>query len=1147
MKQNLFKKICILCISFLFMTSIGYSQGLENVIVEEYFVNTGASAVAGVPDGAVTYRIFLDLQPGYKLINVFGIDTPNDPGNDLLFTTTTGFYNEPTFGVTYGDANNSALFNVFNGTALDSYTSFGGAANGQRGIQKVNDTDGSNLVPFLGGAPDGYVAGTTPAAAELGVSISGTLEGIQVNGADSLFTFDGSFYVLGGTTTTGPDDVIYIGQFTTDGDFSFRFNIQVLDPNGDPEIYTHSQILTIDGLDSQITPSLTFPLTGAIIGCTDATACNFNEDASLDDETCIFPEENCTICDGAGGLELVDADEDGTCDEDDNCPLLAGLIDGDPCQTEDGIEGTVFDCLCVADAIAGCTSETACNFNPDAGSDDGTCIEPVESCQACNDTNDGLIIIDTDADGICDAEEIAGCTDQTACNFDADATDSDPSLCIEPVENCLACNDTNDGLVIVDTDNDGVCDAEEIAGCTSSTACNFSEDATDDDGSCVEPTPMCLICGDDGSLILMDTDNDGVCNAEDDCPLLADVENGDACSTEEGDGVIVDCECIVEVVFDCEDLQANIGDACDDGDDTTENDMVTADCECVGTPVIVFDCEDLQANIGDACDDGDDTTENDTVTADCECVGTPVFECEADGGAIEFADGSTSVNVCVDDNEASTVDVVFATAPTAPEGYGATWVITDAEGNLLGLPATIADVAAVNFDDAGAGNCLIWFLSFDADSSNVAAAAASFAAGDDVNAADLTGCFELSNSIEVVREDCGSEFDCEDLEANIGDACDDGDADTENDVVTEDCGCEGTPIVIGACTNYVYYLADVDSDLNTDIYGVSLAGSDANLTLLKELDYEAHIAFNVSEGLLYVVRKADGSFATLDVSVVDGNLSAETSIDITLTQVVAAAFNVDDKLIIGDQLANTVRSVNIADGTSSLYTSASVNGGDLAFSSTTGVAYLAARNSGGKLYQINPGMAGQIGTTSELVTGLALMESGNLLFSAKNSGQLMGRNADGTDNGVSFDLVLDGEPFISLDGDLASGCGENINGSNGDDDDDNGGDGNGDNDSDDDGRGEILGYLSGTSTLTSYPNPTQAVSNVVFTTAQTTRTTVAVYDMNGRTVATLFNQEAQAGQEYRLNFDGAALSNGVYVYRLTTDNETIIEKFMIAK
>ena len=69
----------------------------------------------------------------------------------------------------------------------------------------------------------------------------------------------------------------------------------------------------------------------------------------------------------------------------------------------------------------------------------------------------------------------------------------------------------------------------------------------------------------------------------------------------------------------------------------------------------------------------------------------------------------------------------------------------------------------------------------------------------------------------------------------------------------------------------------------------------------------------------------------------------------------------------------------------------------------------------------------------------------------------------------------------------------------------------------------------------------------MFTTGQTTRTTLEVFDMNGRSVATLFNQVANAGQQYMIDFDGAALPNGVYVYRLTTENETIVEKFMIAK
>ncbi len=85
------------------------------------------------------------------------------------------------------------------------------------------------------------------------------------------------------------------------------------------------------------------------------------------------------------------------------------------------------------------------------------------------------------------------------------------------------------------------------------------------------------------------------------------------------------------------------------------------------------------------------------------------------------------------------------------------------------------------------------------------------------------------------------------------------------------------------------------------------------------------------------------------------------------------------------------------------------------------------------------------------------------------------------------------------------------------------------------------------SELTSYPNPSSGSSKVVFTTGETTNTLVEVYDMNGRNVGTLFNQEAQQGQKYTLDFNGSNLPNGVYIYRMTTNNETIIEKFMIAK
>ncbi|MCB0562414.1 MAG: hypothetical protein KDD09_25855, partial [Phaeodactylibacter sp.] len=55
-------------------------------------------------------------------------------------------------------------------------------------------------------------------------------------------------------------------------------------------------------------------------------------------------------------------------------------------------------------------------------------------------------------------------------------------------------------------------------------------------------------------------------------------------------------EYLLAPAYDCPALSANIGDACNDGDNTTTNDQVDANCNCTGTPTAC-------AGIGD--DDGD--------------------------------------------------------------------------------------------------------------------------------------------------------------------------------------------------------------------------------------------------------------------------------------------------------------------------------------------------------------------------------------------------------------------------------------------------------------------------------------------------------------------------------------------------------------
>ncbi len=53
--------------------------------------------------------------------------------------------------------------------------------------------------------------------------------------------------------------------------------------------------------------------------------------------------------------------------------------------------------------------------------------------------------------------------------------------------------------------------------------------------------------------------------------------------------------------------------------------------------------------------------------------------------------------------------------------------------------------------------------------------------------------------------------------------------------------------------------------------------------------------------------------------------------------------------------------------------------------------------------------------------------------------------------------------------------------------------------------------------------------------------------MNGRQVESLLNEVVNAGQTYRLEFNGSSLPNGVYVYRMTSDKEVLISKFLIAR
>lgn len=120
----------------------------------------------------------------------------------------------------------------------------------------------------------------------------------------------------------------------------------------------------------------------------------------------------------------------------------------------------------------GCTEEGACNYNPNATTDDGSCVfaDEIYGC-------DGECINDADGDGICDENEIEGCTGKGACNYNPEATDDDNS-CIFPGDAC------DDGFDL--TEGDVISDNCECVGysCYDETACNYSTDGLEDNTLC---------------------------------------------------------------------------------------------------------------------------------------------------------------------------------------------------------------------------------------------------------------------------------------------------------------------------------------------------------------------------------------------------------------------------------------------------------------------------------------------------------------------------------------------------------------------------------------------------------------------------------------------------------------------------------------
>jgi len=108
--------------------------------------------------------------------------------------------------------------------------------------------------------------------------------------------------------------------------------------------------------------------------------------------------------------------------------------------------------------------------------------------------------------------------------------------------------------------------------------------------------------------------------------------------------------------------------------------------------------------------------------------------CNVDGGSLAGGPFSFCVDGVPDNIPVNGIVL------TPGSGSNRGWVITDDNGNILGLPPTFS---AVNFDEAGAGSCYVYYIRYENGLQGLAP-------GNNIN--NLQGCFDLSNFVEVIRE-----------------------------------------------------------------------------------------------------------------------------------------------------------------------------------------------------------------------------------------------------------------------------------------------------------------------------------------------------------------------------------------------------------
>jgi hypothetical protein len=332
-------------ISFVFVVFAGLSlhgqNDVENLIVETYYIsdaNDATDADGGtLAEGSITYRVFLDLAPNVELTQIF-----SNPNHTWLIESTGLIWNNIDRGETLGNQIGDNRLDE-NTVALDSYITFGAAADAHFALPKELDTDGSiiggenndggsesidggllvNSVPEMGltlTQADGLISVDEALIPVLNSSLLVNLNEVfqdQVNG-NSYSTNSETLQVPDGVSGVTDQNIILIAQITTMGELTFNFNVQVRNAAG----VLVSYVAQNPQVNEVVSPFLSFPpecgctdpdflefdpaapcddgscQTLIVFGCADVNACNYDADANFNvPELCCYGIDDCNNLD----------------------------------------------------------------------------------------------------------------------------------------------------------------------------------------------------------------------------------------------------------------------------------------------------------------------------------------------------------------------------------------------------------------------------------------------------------------------------------------------------------------------------------------------------------------------------------------------------------------------------------------------------------------------------------------------------------------------------------------------------------------------------------------------------------------------------------------------------------------------------------